>query len=172
MEEPCMGQPYSKRPRASQTKEAVAMTNPEPRQAFDKPTGLTFADIPPGLAEGPTPLETLLNLLPGGGACALADPGIAACDPPTLDRISTAAQLQSDDCLDRIHCLLELLHASLTTDPHTLSRITLTGTLRHLTRVLTDHQRWHVLADNAAYYRDHPQVAKKISAYQNAAQTQ
>jgi hypothetical protein len=157
-----MDQPCSKRPRASQTKEAVAMTTPEPRQAFDKPAGLTFADIPPGLAEGPTPLETLLNLLQGGSACALADSGIAACDPQTLDRISAAAQLESDDCLDRIHCLLELLDASLATDPPTLSHITLTGTLRHLTRLLTDHQRWHTLADNATYYRDHPGVARRV----------
>ena len=140
------------------------MTKPELRQAFDKPAGLTFADIPPGLAEGPTPLETLLNLLQGGSACALADSGIAACDPQTLDRISAAAQLESDDCLDRIHCLLELLHATLTTDPSALSHITLIGTLRHLTRFLTDHQRWHVLADNAAYYRDHPEIAREVAA--------
>ena len=159
-------------PCASQTKEAVAMTNPEPHQAPDKSTGLTFADIPPGLAEGATPLETLLNLLQGGNACPLADPGLAACDPQTLDRLNTAAQLQSDDCLDRMHCLLELLAASLTTDPPALSQITLIGALRHLTRFLSDHQRWLVLADNAAYYRDNPQVATKVSAYQNATQTQ
>ena len=148
------------------------MTNPEPHQASDNPAGLTFADIPPGLAEGPTRLETLLNLLQGGNACPLADPGIAACDPQTLDRIHTAAQLQSDDCLDRMHCLLELLAATLTTNPPALPQITLIGALRHLTRILSDHQRWAVLADNAAYYRDHPQVATKISAYQNATRTQ
>lgn len=162
-----MDQPYSKHPRASQTKEAVAMTKPELRQAFDKPAGLTFADVPPGLAEGPTPLETLLNLLQGGSPCALADSGIAARDPQTLDRISAAAQLESDDCLDRIHCLLELLHASLTTDPPALSQITLIGALRHLTRFLTDHQRWHALADNAAYYRDHPEVARQVAAHRS-----
>lgn len=139
------------------------MKNPELRQASDKPAALIFADLPPGLAEGPTPLETLLNLLQGGSACALADSGIAACDPQTLDRISAAAELESDDCLDRMHCLLELLHASLTTDPPALSHITLTGALRHLTRFLTDHQRWHVLADNAAYYRDHPEIANRIA---------
>ena len=144
------------------------MTNPEPHQTSEKPAGLTFADIPPGLAEGPTPLETLLNLLQGDNACPLADPGIAACDPQTLNRINAAAQLESDDCLDRMHCLLELLAASLTTDPPALSQITLIGALRHLTRFLTDHQRWHTLADNAAYYRDHPKVANRIAACHKA----
>ncbi|HEX7804191.1 MAG TPA: hypothetical protein VF471_15680 [Pseudoxanthomonas sp.] len=139
------------------------MTTPESRQASDKPAALTFADLPPGLAEGQTPLETLLNLLQGGSPCALADAGIAARDPQTLDRISAAAELESDECLDRIHCLLELLQATLTTDPPALSQITLIGALRHLTRFLTDHQRWHVLADNAAYYRDHPEVANRIA---------
>ncbi|MDR6841021.1 hypothetical protein [Pseudoxanthomonas sacheonensis] len=145
------------------------MTNPELRKAVDKLASLTFADIPPGLAEGPTPLETLLNLLPGGGACVLADPGIAAYDPQTLDRISTTAELESDHCLDRAHCLLELLHATLATDPPALPQATAIGALRHLTRFLTDHQRWHVLADNAAYYRDHPEIANQIAAHQHPA---
>jgi hypothetical protein len=98
---------------ASQTKEAVAMTTPELRQICADPARLTFADIPSGLAQGPTPLETLLDLLQGGSPCALADPGITARGHQTLDRINTAAQLESDDRLDRIHCLLELLQASL-----------------------------------------------------------
>ena len=70
------------------------MTNPELRQAVDKLATLTFADIPPGLAEGPTPLETLLSLLQGDHACALADPGIAGHLPRNLDRISAAAELE------------------------------------------------------------------------------
>jgi hypothetical protein len=145
------------------------MTNPELRQAVDKLASLTFADIPPALAEGPTPLETLLNLLQGGGACVLADPGIAAYDPQSLDRISAAAELESDDCLDRMHCLLELLDAGLATDPPALAQATLIGTVRHLTRFLSDHQRWHALADNAAYYRDHPEIANTIAAHQHPA---
>ena len=153
--------------RASQTKEAVAMTPPEQHHASDNPAALTFADLPPGLAEGPTPLETLLNLLQGGGPHALADSGIAACDTQHLDRISAAAELESDDCLDRIRCLLELLEASLAPAAHQLARITLTGTLRHLTRLLNDHQRWRALADNAAYYRDHPEVARQVAAHRS-----
>ena len=142
------------------------MTNPELRQAIDKLASLTFADIPPGLAEGPTPLETLLNLLQGGHACVLADPGIAAYDPQNLERIRTAAELESDECLDRMHCLLELLDAGLTTDPLALAHATLIGTVRHLTRFLSDHQRWHALADNAAYYRDHPEIANQVAVHQ------
>jgi len=33
-----------------------------------------------------------------------------------------------------------------------------------ITYLLRDHSRWHALADNAAYYRDHPQVASRIAA--------
>jgi len=145
------------------------MTNPQSRQTVSNPASLTFADIPPGLAEGPTPLETLLSLLQGQGDRILADRGIAAYDPQTLDRISTAAELESDDCLDRMHCLLELLDATLANDPPTLAHATLIGTVRHLTRFLSDHQRWHALADNAAYYRDHPEIASTISAHQHPA---
>ena len=63
-----------------------------------------------------------------------------------------------------MRCLLELLDASLSTDPPALAQATLTGTLRQLTRLLSDHQRWHALADNAAYYRDHPEVARQVAA--------
>ncbi len=42
-------------------------------------------------------------------------------------------------------------------------RRTLTGTLRHLTGLLSDHQRWRALADNARYYRDHPEVARRVA---------
>ena len=145
------------------------MTNPHSRQTASNPAALTFADIPPSLAEGPTPLETLLNLLQGGHPCVLADPGIAAYDPQNLERIRTAAELESDECLDRMHCLLELLDAGLATDPPALAQATLIGTVRHLTRFLTDHQRWHALADNAAYYRDHPDIANTIATHQHPA---
>jgi hypothetical protein len=30
--------------------------------------------------------------------------------------------------------------------------------------LLQDQQRWHALADNAAYYRDHTTVAERIAA--------
>ena len=145
------------------------MTNPGLHRPANNPAALTFADIPPNLAEGPTPLETLLNLLQGQGDRILADRGIAAYDPQTLDRISATAELESDDCLDRIHCLLELLDAGLATDPPALAHATPIGTVRHLTRILTDHQRWHTLADNAAYYRDHPDIANTIAAQQHPA---
>ena len=37
-------------------------------------------------------------------------------------------------------------------------------TMAHqITHLRQDHQRWHALADNAAYYRDHPQVAARIA---------
>ena len=145
------------------------MTNPHSRHTTGNPAALTFADIPPSLAEGPTPLETLLSLLQGQGDRILADRGIAAYDPQTLDRISANAELESDDCLDRMHCLLELLDATLATDPPTLAHATLIGTVRHLTRFLSDHQRWHALADNAAYYRDHPDIANTIATHQHPA---
>lgn len=141
------------------------MTNPELRQATGKLASLTFADAPPGLAEGLTPLEILLSLLQGDNACVGDDTGIAGYLPRNLDRISAAAKLESDACRDRMRCLLELLDASLAAGPPTLTRATLTGGLRHLACLLSDHQRWHALANNAAYYRDHPEIARTIADY-------
>ncbi len=44
----------------------------------------------------------------------------------------------------------------------------LTTMAQHITHLLQDHQRWHTLADNAAYYRDHPQVAARIANLRTA----
>jgi len=38
---------------------------------------------------------------------------------------------------------------------------------QHITQLLQDHERWHTLADNAAYYRDQPQIAARIAALQS-----
>ena len=81
--------------------------------------------------------------------------------------MSSNAQEESEACLDRTFLLLRLmehtLHNGCPPDPSELMTMA-----QHITHLLQDHQRWHTLADNAAYYRDHPQVAARIADLRTA----
>ena len=115
-------------------------------------------------AETHTPLDRLICLLSDNTNATLADTGIARMSWHRLDTMSGNAQEESEACLDRAYLLLRLmehtLHNGCPPDPSELMAIA-----QHITRLLQDHQRWHTLADNAAYYRDHPQVAARIADF-------
>lgn len=113
--------------------------------------------------ESPSPLDALIGLLQGSTERLLADAGIAGQGRHRLDLIAVAAGQESETCLDRMRCLLALMDAGLATDPPALARGSLVSATRHLARLLADFERWHSLAGNAAYYRDHPQVAAKVA---------
>lgn len=140
--------------------ELPEMTDPPPTRPIPGP---------PTHGDAPTPLETLIDLLQGQASCTLADTGIAHHDRHTLDRIASAADRESEHCLDHMTGLLQLLDASLAHHPPDATPDHWQSTVRHLTWLLANHQRWHTLADNAAYYRDHPEVASKIAAYETRA---
>lgn len=114
-------------------------------------------------AETHTPLDRLICLLSNSTNATLADTGIARLSPDRLSAMSGNAQEESEACLDRAFLLLRLmehtLHNGCPPDPNELTTMA-----QHITHLLQDHQRWHTLADNAAYYRDHPQVAHRIAA--------
>jgi len=120
----------------------------------------TFADTH-------TPLDRLICLLSDSTNATLADTGIVRFPRDRLDALSGNAQEESEACLDRAFLLLRLmehtLHNSCPPDPSELMAMA-----QHITHLLQDHQRWHTLADNAAYYRDHPQVAARIAALQTS----
>ncbi|HEX7802311.1 MAG TPA: hypothetical protein VF471_06095 [Pseudoxanthomonas sp.] len=115
----------------------------------------TFADTH-------TPLDRLICLLSDSTNATLADTGIARLSPDRLDAISGNAQEESEACLDRAFLLLRLMQHTLQNgcppDPSELMTMAL-----HITHLLQDHQRWHTLADNAAYYRDHPEISRRIA---------
>ena len=112
-----------------------------------------------------TLLERLIHLLSGSTNATLADTGIACLSPDRLSAVSDNARQESEACLDRAFLLLRLmehtLHNGCPPDPSELTTMA-----QHITHLLQDHQRWHTLADNAAYYRDHPQVAACIATLQ------
>jgi hypothetical protein len=121
-------------------------------------TADTFA-----FADTHTPLDRLICLLSDSTSATLADTGIVRFSRDRLDALSGNAQEESEACLDRAFLLLRLMEHTLENGcPPNSSELTTMA--QHITHLLQDHQRWHTLADNAAYYRDHPQVAAHIAA--------
>lgn len=114
-----------------------------------------------------TPLDRLICLLSDSTNATLADTGIVRFSRDRLDAMSGNAQEESEACLDRAFLLLRLMEHTLQNgcppDPSELTTMA-----QHITHLLQDHQRWHTLADNAAYYRDHPQVAARIADLRTA----
>lgn len=110
-----------------------------------------------------TSLEALIGLLQGNNERQLADAGIAGQARHRLDLIAISAGQESEECVDRMRCLLDLLDAGLAAEPQVLTRTSLMCAVRHLGRLLSDFERWHGLASNAAYYRDHESVAAKVA---------
>ncbi|WP_152540904.1 hypothetical protein [Luteimonas huabeiensis] len=110
-----------------------------------------------------SPLDEAIGALLGGTGDQDADAGIAGFDAERLDALQRAAQRESEDCLSRLRCLLELLDSSLVVGSLPLSRDSLHRLSYHLLRALSDHERWHALAANAGYYRDHPELAERVA---------
>ncbi|MEL1266079.1 hypothetical protein [Pseudoxanthomonas putridarboris] len=118
---------------------------------------------PHPLDDSPSSLDRLLHLLQGTTANSLADPGITVLSPSQLDQLTLSARRQAEHCQDGILLVLDLLQGMLDNgampDAATMRRL-----VRQLHDQFHDQQRWHSLADNAAYYRDHTQVAERIAA--------
>ena len=114
-------------------------------------------------ADTHTPLDRLICLLSDSTNATLADTGIARLSRDRLNAMSGNAQEESEACLDRAFLLLRLMEHTLENGcpPDSNELMTMA---QHITHLLLDHQRWHTLADNAAYYRDHPQVATRVAS--------
>lgn len=110
-----------------------------------------------------SPLEMLIGLLTGDPENTEADGGIAGCSSARLGMLERAATRESEDCLERLRCLLELMDAGTVVGSLPLSREASQRLCHHLLRALDDHARWQSLATNAAYYRDHPDVAAQVA---------
>lgn len=110
-----------------------------------------------------TSLAQLLHLLQGAHEPVLADAGITRFTPARLDTLHGGAVREAEACLDRAQLMIRLMEGALegehSPDPALLLRVA-----QQVGRTLADHRRWRDLADNAAYYRDHPGVKALISA--------
>ncbi|WAC61886.1 hypothetical protein OVA13_10745 [Pseudoxanthomonas sp. SL93] len=122
---------------------------------------------PHALTASPRALDQVLILLQGVAKNSLADPGITLLPPAQLDLLTVHARQQADQCQEGILLMLDLLQdrvgSGCLPDVALMQRL-----VAQLHDLLHDQQRWHALADNAAYYRDHATVAARIAAYLHA----
>lgn len=111
--------------------------------------------------EAQTSLDAVIRLLQGQGSAsqAIADSGIASFDAADLHALAANALRESEACLERLRLLLDMLEAASTM----LTRRDLARIARHAMRALADYRRWCDLADNAAYYHDHRDVACRVA---------
>lgn len=114
--------------------------------------------------EPPHALDRALELLQGGIVPSLADPGITLLSPMQLGQLHLHAQQLAEQHRENILLLLDLLESG---QPHDAApeKAVMQRMLRLLHRHYRDQQRWQSLADNAAYYGDHPQVTDRIAAW-------
>lgn len=119
------------------------------------------------LVDARTPVDSLIHLLAGSADATLADSGITRLSGDRLDALSAHAGHESESCLDRALLLLRLMEHTLEhgCPPPQSELLTIA---QQITCLLQDHERWHTLADNAAYYRDQPQIAARILALRHA----
>ncbi|MBD9378662.1 hypothetical protein [Pseudoxanthomonas sp. PXM04] len=115
------------------------------------------------IASNENSLSQLLHLLQGAHEPVLADVGITRFPPARLEALHGNASREAETCLDRAQLMLHLMEGALEgehpPEPALLQRLA-----QQIGRTLADHRRWRDLADNAAYYRDHPGVKARISA--------
>lgn len=115
----------------------------------------------PAHASGP--LDQVIQLLQGCPEHVIADPGITLLSPAQLDSLQAQARAGAEHSRENAELLLHLFQCALGSG-YTPGRDLLLGLARRLTSLLHEQQRWSVLADNAAYYREHPPVAGRIAS--------
>ncbi len=116
-----------------------------------------------GAASRDTPLAQLLHLLQGAHEPVIADVGITRFAPERLDAVHGNASREAEACLDRAQLMVGLMEGALESE-HPPEPAFLLRVAQQIDRTLADHRRWRDLAENAAYYRDHPGVKARISA--------
>lgn len=113
-------------------------------------------------ADEALPVSRLLGVLQGGED-ALADGGIAGFSREDLDRMSAHAASQAGHELDRLKVFLELLDCCASAGALLPSRAVMGLLCRQSLLLLAEFRRWSTLADNAAYYRDHRDTARRVA---------
>jgi hypothetical protein len=115
------------------------------------------------LVDARTPVNSLIHLLAGSAGGTLADSGITRLSGDQLHTLSVHAGHESESCLERALLLLRLMEHTLEhgCPPPSDELLTIA---QQIIGLLQDHERWHTLADNAAYYREQPQIAARILA--------
>lgn len=115
-----------------------------------------------GGSDSRTALDRLIPLLQDCADAVVADAGIARFSAATLDAIAHLAHQEAETLCERAQLLLRLLEHGLEAAP-ALEQGELLCLAQHAQRLLYDQQRWRDLSDNAVYYRDHREVARRIT---------
>jgi hypothetical protein len=135
-----------------------------PESPADANDAAPLAPTIQGIDDGPSPLEQALQALQCGPGQSLADPGITLLSSAHLDMLYMSARMQAEQCHDGVLLLLDLMHGAQShgAQPDAALMQRFVEQLHHLCR---DQQRWHALADNAAYYRDNSRVTDRIASW-------
>lgn len=112
-------------------------------------------------ADSRTSLEQMISLLQGGQGAALADAGLTRLGAEQLDSLHRHASHQARLCRERANQLLWLMLYWMEDGEHPPDDLVASAT--QVATLAQERQRWMALAENARYYRQHPEVAAKIS---------
>lgn len=114
-------------------------------------------------AESRTSLEQMISLLQGGEGMPLADAGLTRLGAEQLDSLRRHASYQAALCLERASQLLRLMLYCAEHHEEHLSE-DLTATAAQVAMLSQERERWTILAENARYYQEYPDIAAAISS--------
>ena len=108
------------------------------------------------------PLRRLLDLVAGTPDAVLADARAATLDHDQMQMLGQLALREAETCVAQSRTLLHLLELSMARTapaPHQIAEVT-----QHAARLITDAEIWRELAGNAAFYSEHPQIARRLAS--------
>lgn len=108
------------------------------------------------------PLRQLLDLVAGTPDAVLADARVATLDHTRIQTLGQLALREAETCVAQSRILLHLLELSMARNSPTPRQIA--DVTQHAARLITDAEIWRELAGNAAFYSEHPQIARRLAS--------
>ncbi|MEN5061912.1 hypothetical protein [Luteimonas sp. TWI1416] len=108
------------------------------------------------------PLRRLLDLVAGTPDAVLADARVATLDHRRMQMLGRLALHEAQICMAQSRTLLYLLELAMARTapaPHQGAEVT-----QHVARLITDAEIWRELAGNAAFYSEHPHIARQLAS--------
>lgn len=108
------------------------------------------------------PLRRLLDLVAGTPDAVLADARVATLDAGRMQTLGQLALREAEICVAQSRALLHLLELAMARTapaPRQIAEVT-----QHAARLITDAEIWRELAGNAAFYNEHPQIARRLAS--------
>lgn len=108
------------------------------------------------------PLRRLLDLVAGTPDAVLADARVATLDAGRMQTLGQLALREAEICVAQSRALLHLLELAMARAvpaPRQIAEVT-----QHAARLITHAEIWRELAGNAAFYNEHPQIARRLAS--------